>query len=222
MKRKFAALPATLATAFALLMLAAATVAAAVFVKYPAAASLALDAAGGVSVYSADVEINGATAQLSVRVFTDSARQNLPNVLKKLEAAAANASSKSRQAAKAALCVVESPVGPASIIIEISGEIGADPRWNLSGIAQPDGFDLEFSATDKTGKTRLCSGASELSPGTMSRRLADSFAGQGWDSATPAAGEVACAFFIKSGRMALASATPREGGGSSVLVMVKD
>ena len=81
---------------------------------------------------------------------------------------------------------------------------------------------LEFSAADKEGKTRLCAGYSQQTPEETMRAITSLFKSQGWDSATPAPESVTCVFFTKGGRIALASASTRESGGSSALVMVKE
>ena len=189
--------------AYAVLLLLSGSAGADVFVRTTGSAA-ALAAAGGTTVYSAEAEINGSPVALSVRVFAGESNRRLASALAKTS--------------RSNLVVIPSPIGPATVVISIDGNVrGGVPE--SAGIPVLPDFTPGFSAANHGTETRMVSGTSPFPPAEAMRSAAAAFVRQGWRSATP--GETSCVFFTKGKSVALLSAAPN-GSGSSVLVMVKN
>ena len=169
------------------------------------AASAALNGAGGMTVYSADAEINGSPVKLAVRIFAGESNRRLNDALARVS--------------RSNLIVIPSPIGPTTIVISIDGAMrGGAP--SLAGIPTLPDFTPGFSAANHGTKTRMVSGASPFPPAEAMRSAAAALTRQGWHPATPGATTTTCAFFTKGNSIVLISAAPREIG-SALMVMVK-
>jgi len=201
--------------------------AARVSLRLPGDVRMILAAAGGTQVYAADVAFNGRPATLRAFVFDADIERVGAEVLTRLGLDAggrrAGAMLKVPGSFGAGwLFLLPGMTGDVAsgILIEPRGpDRGMHPEWLFTGLQQPSGLTLGFSAWDQESRFALGAGVTHLPPAAALAVLRGSLERAGWTAATPASESVSAVFFAKGDEVALASSSPREAGGGRWLLM---
>lgn len=210
-----------------LLVLQTGMVDARVFMKIRGDADVIVGSVGGTRVYESDIEVNGLSAKLRAYGFKDASETVGAELLKRfgLDASAMREGAMVRLPERFGtswLFVIPGMTGDVSsaILIEAGDSFeSGTPQWIFPELPLPPGFSAEFSAVDKESRFVMSCGSVGLPSSAAISMVCGIFERDGWIAATPAKDKVSSILFAKGDNIALVCATPRDGGGSSLLVM---
>ncbi len=198
-----------------------------VFMRIRGNTDVIIGSVGGTKVYDSDITVNGLLAKLRVYGFKEASEAVGSELLKRfgLEASAMREGAMVRLPDRfgvAWLFIIPGMTGDVSSAILIEAEASLDsgtPEWIFPELPSPPGFSAEFSAIDKESRFVLCSGTVGLPFSATISIACGLLERDGWVAVTPAKDKVSSILFAKGNNIALICATPRDSGGSSLLVM---